>query len=742
MLASDIDVFDPLAYAPPTSALDELRAIPHWVSWKYFHRPGAPKPTKPPVDPNTGGAGNHSDPKTWAAYEKACWRTRIARLAGVGFVLTDGDGLTGIDLDACRNVETGELETWAAEIVELAETYAEVSPSGTGVRLLARGKVESTTKCDPAHVEIYGSHRYLTITGNHIEDTPEDIRPAPQTIERLLARVAAHAPQPAPERKPAVIRAAEKLPAGDGKSFFRAVNERALANLDLWVTAIFPRATKQGSGGFRVKSKDLGRDLQEDIGFDPGGIIDFGVADMGDPNHGKRTAIDMAIEWGGAEDATAAAHWLCDRLGVTPEALGWRDEQAEIAALAAEIGRTLNQDGAVEPGMAAGAPLNRRAHDIPVIRATPFRWPDCSSIPPREWVYGDHLIRGFVSATVAPGGVGKSSLLFAEAASMASGRALLHGVAPATPLNVWIWNGEDPTVELERRLSATMKFYGIRRQDCQGQLYIDSGREMKIVIAETQKSGTVIIRPVVDAIKAAIIEHKIDVVVIDPFVSSHRVPENDNTSIDAIAREWADIADKTNCAIELVHHVRKVGDVEVTVEMARGASALISAARSARVLNQMTSDEGEKAGVENRRLHFRVNSGKSNMSPSSEKATWFRMCSVDLDNGGQLPFGDSIGVVTAWRWPDPLDDITARDLIAVQSAISTGEWRENSQAKDWAGHAVADALKLDVGNKQCKSKIAGLLKIWIKNGALVVIRRPDKNGDERPFIEVGRPADE
>lgn len=339
----DDDVFDPLQYAPPTSALDELRAIPHWVSWKYYMRPGATKPTKPPVDPNTGGAGSHSDPKTWAAHEKACWRTRFSRLAGVGFVLTDGDGLTGIDLDACRDAETGELEPWAAEIVELAETYAEVSPSGTGVRLLARGKVASATKCDPAHVEIYGSLRYLTITGNHIDETPEDIRPAPQTIERLLARVAAHAPPPAPERKPAVIRAAER-PAIDGKSFFRAVNERALANLDLWVTAIFPSATKQGSGGFRVKSKDLGRPLQEDIGLDPGGIKDFGVADMGDPNHGRRTAIDMAMEWGGAEDATAAAKWLCDKLGVTPEALGWRDENAAVADLAAQLGRTLVED--------------------------------------------------------------------------------------------------------------------------------------------------------------------------------------------------------------------------------------------------------------------------------------------------------------------------------------------------------------------------------------------------------------
>ena len=111
-------------------------------------------------------------------------------------------------------------------------------------------------------------------------------------------------------------------------------------------------------------------------------------------------------------------------------------------------------------------------------------------------------------------------------------------------------------------------------------------------------------RPVIDAIKATVSENKIDVLVIDPFVSCHRVSENDNSAIDTVAREWADVADATGCAVELVHHVRKVGDVEVTVEDARGASALLSAVRSARVLNRMTQDEAEKAGVENGKTLF------------------------------------------------------------------------------------------------------------------------------------------
>lgn len=377
----------------------------------------------------------------------------------------------------------------------------------------------------------------------------------------------------------------------------------------------------------------------------------------------------------------------------------------------------------------------------PLIKATPYSWPECSSIPPREWLYGHHLIRGFVSVTGSPGGVGKSSLLFAEAASMVSGRALLHGVAPVEPLNVWIWNGEDPIVELNRRVAATMKHFGIKPQDCEGRLFVDSGRDTKIVIAETTKSGTTIIRPVVKAIKATIAEHKIDVVVIDPFVSSHRASENDNNAMDAITREWADIADHTGCAIELVHHVRKTGDFEVTVEMLRGGSALVSAARSARVLNPMTSEEAKKAGVENRRSYFRVNNGKSNMSPSSENAMWFHMHSVDLENRGRYLNGDSIGVVTEWKLPDPLEDVTAKDLQAVLQAVGAGRWRESPQSKDWVGRAVAEALGLDVEDEQAKAKIKGLLKVWIKNGALAVAEGKDEKRMDRKFVEVGSAPD-
>ena len=177
------------------SAIDELRQHKQWVAWRYLLRPGASAPTKPPVSPITGSGASHSNPAHWSSYEVAEAFAKRRNLAGVGFVLSETDDFTGIDLDKCRDPATGKLDQWADDIVALGETYWELSPSGTGLRAIVRGKIEKTIKSDVAHVEIYRSQRYLTITGQHVDGTPDEIREAPTTLEWLLARVGQFAPK-------------------------------------------------------------------------------------------------------------------------------------------------------------------------------------------------------------------------------------------------------------------------------------------------------------------------------------------------------------------------------------------------------------------------------------------------------------------------------------------------------------------------------------------------------------------
>src|SRR5262249_58260039 len=125
----------------------------------------------------------------------------------------------------------------------------------------------------------------------------------------------------------------------------------------------------------------------------------------------------------------------------------------------------------------------------------------------------------------------------------------------------------------------------------------------------------------VDSLVANLKAHQIDALILDPFISTHGVPENDNGAIDQVAKELAGIAEAASCSIEVVHHVRKSNGSELTVDDARGAVALIGAASSVRVLNPMTADEAGKAGIDpaQRRLYFRVDNGKANLSPPSSE---------------------------------------------------------------------------------------------------------------------------
>ncbi|MEG3663073.1 AAA family ATPase [Celeribacter halophilus] len=365
---------------------------------------------------------------------------------------------------------------------------------------------------------------------------------------------------------------------------------------------------------------------------------------------------------------------------------------------------------------------------------TAFQWKDPATIPPRAWLYGRHLIRKQVSVTVAPGGVGKSSLTICEALAMASGRDLL-GDWTAKNLKVWIYNLEDEREELERRIIGAMQHHAVSPHEIEGRLFVDTGRERTLSTAIQTRNGISIIKPEIENLAREIETREIDVLVIDPFVSSHQVSENDNGAIDLVAKEWARLADHCNCAIELVHHTRKTNGETATTESARGATALLGAARSGRVLNKMTDEMKADAGVQDDpATYFAVTRDKANLAPVGARV-WRRMASVELANG------DSVGVAEAWHWPDTFDGITVKELLAVQKAVDGKNPRYSDQAGEgWAGCIVADVLGLDVIAD--RKRIKRIIETWIKNGALVKVKVKCDDRKERPCLAVGEWASE
>lgn len=372
------------------------------------------------------------------------------------------------------------------------------------------------------------------------------------------------------------------------------------------------------------------------------------------------------------------------------------------------------------------------------ITATPYAWPDPADIPIRRWLFGFWLLRGEVTAIVAPGGIGKSTFTAAMALSLASGRAFLDKPLPEGACTAWLWNLEDDREEMARQVTACGLLHGIGPQQCGNHLYVDSGLEHTLCTATEDADGFRIIEPVYHALKAEIERRGVDVLIVDPFVSSHEVSENDNSKIDKVAKRWKRLASETKASIVLVHHTKKMSGREVKAEDSRGAVALINAARSTLVLNPMTADEAERFGIadkaEQRRL-VRVDDDKPNRAPP-EAAWWFRKASVELGNGDP---GDSVGAAEPWTAPDPFDGLSAHDLYNVQLAIDAGEWGDAVTANDWAGNAVADALGLDL--ETAKARIKSLLRGWKQTGALVVEKRRTPKGRDKPFLIVGNWVD-
>jgi hypothetical protein len=350
-------------------------------------------------------------------------------------------------------------------------------------------------------------------------------------------------------------------------------------------------------------------------------------------------------------------------------------------------------------------------------RATLYEAPDPATIPRRAWLYGGHYVRGVVTATVAPGGHGKTTLALFECIAMA-----VNG------LRVWYLSGEDPKVEVDRRIAAHCQQHGIDLSALDGRLYVDDRESFPFSIGKSRRNATVEFNEeAVRAFETAIVTDQIDVAVLDPFVGFHSVSEVDNNAIDAIVKRLGGISQRQNCCIEISHHVRKPaqGQVELTVDDTRGGSAIVNAVRSCRVINRMSSVEAEQAKIEtkSRHLYIRIDLGKRNMAPP-EVAEWFRIVSTHLPNG------DNVQAITHWEFPKAFDGMSAETVTWVQTLVREREGegnplRADSRSPDWLGIPLAEKLGIDPSQRGSAIRMNTIIGTWIKNNVFKKEQRYD-----------------
>jgi hypothetical protein len=172
-----------------------LRSVRRWVLWRLVWKPNqnrGGKWDKVPFQPD-GQPAKSNDPTTWTTFEAAADAYRAGGFDGISFAL--GDGFVGIDLDDVRDPDTSSLTPDAAALVERIATYCEVSPSGTGLKLIGLGVWRADWHRKPmpdgGEVEAYSACRFFALTGHPIGDHPlADIQAAADELAERFAGTA------------------------------------------------------------------------------------------------------------------------------------------------------------------------------------------------------------------------------------------------------------------------------------------------------------------------------------------------------------------------------------------------------------------------------------------------------------------------------------------------------------------------------------------------------------------------
>jgi primase-polymerase (primpol)-like protein len=163
----------------------ELLEYKQWVLWRKVERDG--HATKVPISAWRARPAACDDPRTWSTYRHVCYALHRFQCNGIGFVFTKNDPFCGIDLDQCRAAD-GRIKPEAFDLIEKIGSYAEISPSGTGVHILLKASLPGKGR-RRGTIEVYDSGRYFTITGQHIAGTPKEIRERQNTLDQMVAAI-------------------------------------------------------------------------------------------------------------------------------------------------------------------------------------------------------------------------------------------------------------------------------------------------------------------------------------------------------------------------------------------------------------------------------------------------------------------------------------------------------------------------------------------------------------------------
>src|SRR5262249_16871294 len=236
----------------------------------------------------------------------------------------------------------------------------------------------------------------------------------------------------------------------------------------------------------------------------------------------------------------------------------------------------------------------------------------------------------------SPGGVGKSSLALGVAICIATNRELLDERVWGQELKALYINAEDSSVEMRRRFWAFCLKHNVAEQDLDrlGLLGADDWRVQRISFLRTEKGTSVLDHTGIAFFESLLEELRPDLVVLDPLIALCAGGNlNDNAVMALVQRELKRLASRFDCAVLVLHHTRKGGDLS-SAEAIGGASAIVNLARRANMAVPMTAEEARELGLlpSQRAGFFKTVPCKSNLAPRSGDVDWYEFCNVELPN--------------------------------------------------------------------------------------------------------------
>jgi hypothetical protein len=365
-------------------------------------------------------------------------------------------------------------------------------------------------------------------------------------------------------------------------------------------------------------------------------------------------------------------------------------------------------------------------------------------IPMREWLLGNTFCRQFLSSLLGSGGVGKTAVRIVQALAVATGRPLtgehVHQRCPVLFLSF-----EDGILELKRRVRAAMLHHNISGDDVRGWFWYATITQHKL--AEINGNQKITPGGLMQWLRATIKEIGAGLVLLDPFIKTHGVSENDNNAIDQVCTMLANLGTELNAGVDMPHHIRKGATEPGDADIGRGASAARDAGRLVYTLTRLDEKTAEQLGIaENERQQFvRMDNAKVNIAAPLTEAVWFKLVNVPLGNGTpEYPNGDHVQTVERWIPSSFWAGLTNTTLNQILDKIEAGPYPDgryspSPSATRRAAWPVILQFCPELSEKQAKS----MIQTWIKTGVLKKRLHEDPNDrhDHQSLFVGKRPGD-